>query len=253
MSDAQRARILDAMTDVVAEHGFAAATVKLVTEGAGVSSGTFYECFANLEECFAAVLDLGLAQATELLADAFAREDRWEDGVRAALASVLAFFDSEPRLARVWFVESIATGAHALEQRERIVAQLRRAWRDAAPAAVPPPANPPVPTARRARECLLLLERQPGSSNREIAAAIGVRYQSQISKLLAHLAEGGLASKRSEGAGKRNAWQLTPRGKEMARSLSGGHDAGPTNGASASVTRDTKQLIALREQRRLVC
>jgi AcrR family transcriptional regulator len=319
MTGAQRARVLDAMTEVVAEHGFAATTVKLVTERAGVSTRTFYEYFENLADCFSAILDLGLVQATELIGDAFAHEDRWQDGVRAALASVLAFFDSEPLLARAWFVESMAAGTNALEQRERIVAQLRsmivdywsqsaaeprespeplavagvmasvlglihshlvsrkptsmiellgplmglvtapyldrndaareiergaqlarallaggpacetqrvrapntgpRVTQDALLLATPRGVILRIPTARRARECLILLAAHPEASNREIASAIGVRYQSQISKLLAYLADENLVAKRSEGPGKRNAWHLTPYGERIARNI----------------------------------
>ena len=133
----QRSRIVAAMMEVVGERGFAAVSVKLVTAQAGVSSRTFYECFDSLEDCFTAVLDAGLAQATRLITDAFVEADRWEDGVLAALASVLAFFDAEPRLARVWFVESMAAGSMALERRERIITVLRsvivRPWSDLVP------------------------------------------------------------------------------------------------------------------------
>jgi AcrR family transcriptional regulator/DNA-binding transcriptional ArsR family regulator len=77
--------------------------------------------------------------------------------------------------------------------------------------------------ARRARECLLFLleqgERGSHPSNREIAVGIGVAHQSQISRLLAYLLRQGLVRKRSEGSGKRNAWRLTPRGEELARTF----------------------------------
>jgi hypothetical protein len=45
--------------------------------------------------------------------------------VRSALASVLGFLDSEPLLARMWLVESLAAGSRALERRERNLAALR--------------------------------------------------------------------------------------------------------------------------------
>lgn len=82
------------------------------------------------------------------------------------------------------------------------------------------------PSARRARECLLFLAGHPGASNREISVGIDVAHQSQISKLLAYLFQEGLAAKRSEGRGKRNAWRLTPHGQEIARALQG-DDANP--------------------------
>lgn len=73
------------------------------------------------------------------------------------------------------------------------------------------------PQSRRARECLALLAERPESSNREVAAAIGIAHQSQISRLLSGLLADDLVVKRSEGVGRRNAWRLTPRGEEIAR------------------------------------
>ena len=75
-------------------------------------------------------------------------------------------------------------------------------------------------SARRARECVLFLAEHPDSSNREVAEGIGIAHQSQISRLLTSLLQDGLASKRSQGTGKRNAWRLTPHGQELARALS---------------------------------
>lgn len=75
------------------------------------------------------------------------------------------------------------------------------------------------PNASRPRECLLFLADHPGSSNREIAVGIGVVHPPQISRLLSILARDGLLTKCSEGVGKRNAWWLTTRGKELSRTL----------------------------------
>jgi hypothetical protein len=100
----------------------------------------------------------------------------------------------------------------------------RKGSEDARPDAVGRDASVPAglgnPSARRARECLLFLAEHPGSSNREVAAGIGVAHQSQISKLLCHLVGEGLVIKRSEGVGKRNEWRLTPHGGQIARALS---------------------------------
>lgn len=307
----QHARILQAMVEVVAEYGFADVTVRLVTARAGVSSRTFYECFEDLEDCFSAVLDIGLERPMALIERAFASEEDWQDGIRAALASLLVFFDSEPLLTRIWFKEMMAAGSWVLERRERHIAilssmivdrsvssvserpdavvvmgvmasvlgviqahvvteepgpliellgplmgliathyldargverevergaQLARkiqaedpGWASARAAGrdtelgmrrgVTLPAILETPGARRARECVLFLADHPESSNRELATGIGVVHQSQISRLLAYLAGESLVVKRSEGAGKRNAWRLTPRGEEMARAL----------------------------------
>lgn len=77
------------------------------------------------------------------------------------------------------------------------------------------------PNARRARECLIFLAQHPGASNRELATGIGVTHQPQISRLLSRLLGENLVSKRSQGAGKRNAWRLSARGEDVLRMLPG--------------------------------
>lgn len=200
------------MVEVVAERGFARATVKSVTARAGVSSRTFYERFDGLEDCFAAVIDLGVERARGLIMEAFAREDDWRDGVRAALASLLVFFDSEPLLARA--IKAADPGSAPAR------AAVKRAAAQDAVLSAAPPAMLDAPGGRRARECMLFLAEHRDSSNREIAVGIGIVHPPQISRLLADLLEKGLVVKRSEGAGKRNAWRLTPRGEEIARAPS---------------------------------
>jgi hypothetical protein len=63
-------------------------------------------------------------------------------GVRSALASLLVLLDSEPRLARVWLVESLAAGPRALECRERnmraMLAVIVDHWPAADAASIPP-------------------------------------------------------------------------------------------------------------------
>jgi AcrR family transcriptional regulator len=80
-----------------------------------------------------------------------------------------------------------------------------------------PPAATLSPRACRARQCLAFIAERPESSNREIAAGIGVTHQSQISRLLRGLADNALISNRSHGPGKRNVWKLTALGDAVAR------------------------------------
>jgi AcrR family transcriptional regulator len=149
--ESQRRRVLDAMTSLAGEQGYAAASVALVIKRARVSRRTFYELFDSIEDCFACVLDEGLQRTGSLIAEAFKREGSWEDGVRAALTDLLVFFDSEPLLARVWLIEAVAAGSWAFERRERNVAVLRALIVDhwippdrLAPASPPPDSLPVV-------------------------------------------------------------------------------------------------------------
>jgi AcrR family transcriptional regulator len=122
----QRAWILEAMVSICCERGFANTSVTALCSRARVSRRAFYEVFDNREECFLAVIDEGYRQVGMLISDALDGAECWQDGVRAALAGLLSFFDSEPGLTRLWFVESLSAGAWALERRERNVAALTR-------------------------------------------------------------------------------------------------------------------------------
>jgi AcrR family transcriptional regulator len=121
----QRERILDAVVDVVAERGMAGASVGLVIARAQVSRRAFYECFASLEDATVAVMDGALAQLSALASQALAAEENWRDGMRSALAAVLAFFDAQPTLARVCVVEALGGGPVVLARREYIVSAFR--------------------------------------------------------------------------------------------------------------------------------
>ena len=48
---AQRERLIKAMIELAAQHGYREVTIAGVSSRAGVSSATFYEQFANKEAC----------------------------------------------------------------------------------------------------------------------------------------------------------------------------------------------------------
>jgi AcrR family transcriptional regulator len=130
----QRARILSAMVEVAAEHGFLGAAIGLVVKRAGVSRRTFYDLFEGREDCFHAAFDWGVEQASARMGEAYARESSWRGGVRAALASLLVFLDAEPQLARVCVVEALGAGPLVLQRRARVMQQLADALDVGAPA-----------------------------------------------------------------------------------------------------------------------
>ena len=72
--EAQRVRMLAAMVQAVAEKGYARVAVADVIERAGVSRKTFYEQFANKEDCFLAAYD---ATVDDLLATIDASASRY--------------------------------------------------------------------------------------------------------------------------------------------------------------------------------
>jgi AcrR family transcriptional regulator len=120
----QRARILAAMGQVVAEEGLGAATVASVVARAGVSRRTFYELFADREECFLAAFDHAIALATQAVLPAYGQAQGWREQMRAGLTALLVFLDEEPALGALCVVQSLGAGPVALERRQQIVAAL---------------------------------------------------------------------------------------------------------------------------------
>jgi AcrR family transcriptional regulator len=133
--------MLAAAVDAVDEVGYAGMTVAQVIGRARVSRKTFYDVFADREDCFLAAFDQALDQGRRLLVGAYAAEDSWSEGVRSALSALLAQMDEEPALTRLVVVEALAAGERVLERRAEAFAQLARAVDQGrqAPGALDPP------------------------------------------------------------------------------------------------------------------
>lgn len=120
----QRARILAAMFDVAAEQGAANVSVAHVVERSGVSRRTFYETFADREDCFLAAFEDALAFASQRVLPAYQAEVKWRERIRAGLISLLSFLDEQPVIARLLIVESLSGGPKTLERRDRVLARV---------------------------------------------------------------------------------------------------------------------------------
>src|SRR5919107_4779722 len=74
----QRAKLLEAMVQVVAEKGYAAATVADAVRVAKVSRGTLYELFDSKQACLAEAYRLGVEVLDERVGQAVAEAgDDW--------------------------------------------------------------------------------------------------------------------------------------------------------------------------------
>jgi AcrR family transcriptional regulator len=118
----QRLRLLTAMTDAVAEKGFAKTVVADVVARSGVSRATFYTMFRDKEDCFQAAYEMNAALVAEVL-EAGLEEMRNDarSGPLEKLERVLGLYidtlASAPGLARVFLVEVYAAGPQAIAQR----------------------------------------------------------------------------------------------------------------------------------------
>ena len=66
----QRGRMLEAMAEAVAEKGYTHMAVADVVSGAGVSRETFYQHFADKEDCFLAAFDLVVDAVRQTMVEA---------------------------------------------------------------------------------------------------------------------------------------------------------------------------------------
>ena len=69
----QRERLLRAAAAEFAERGYAGASSESISRRAAMSKATFYEHFANKEECMLALFDLAQAVVTDAMATAARR------------------------------------------------------------------------------------------------------------------------------------------------------------------------------------
>src|SRR5918912_3426111 len=66
----QRRRLFEAAATVFARRGFADATAEAISREAGMSKATFYEHFANKEECILALFDEAATNLIRAMAEA---------------------------------------------------------------------------------------------------------------------------------------------------------------------------------------
>ena len=108
----QRARIHGAMVEAVAESGYERTSVKQVIGLAGVSRRSFYEQFANKEECFLATFDLIAGREIKRMRKAYlTTEGPLEERLRAVFENITAQARENPKAATLVLLETCTAGA----------------------------------------------------------------------------------------------------------------------------------------------
>jgi AcrR family transcriptional regulator len=133
--------MLAAAVEAVEEVGYARMTVAQIIARARVSRKTFYDVFADREDCFLAAFEQALEQVRARARESFEAESSWREGIRAALARLLSLMDQEPGLTRLCVVEALAAGEKVLERRAAIFEELSKVidLGRTAPGALDPP------------------------------------------------------------------------------------------------------------------
>jgi AcrR family transcriptional regulator len=121
VAESQRLRLLTAMTEAVAEKGYANTVVADVVARSGVSRATFYQLFRDKEHCFEAAYEMSAELVAQVMEAGLADLADGSAGPLERLERILDFYiDSlagAPALARVFLVEVYAAGPKAIAQR----------------------------------------------------------------------------------------------------------------------------------------
>ena len=119
----QRERLFEAAATVFTTTGYADASAESISRAAGMSKATFYEHFANKEECILALFDTAYQVLLSRIMGAIAEAGddpvaRMREGMRAFLLVI----DEYPNEAQTLLVEIIGAGPAAMQRRDEIVA-----------------------------------------------------------------------------------------------------------------------------------
>lgn len=112
----QRQRLFAAMVALSAERGYPETSVADLVELSGVSSRSFYELFADKEDCFLATMEEILSSVQTMtaaeLSGAGSIDERAERTARVLSEALVA----QPAAARLWLVEAFSAGEQARQR-----------------------------------------------------------------------------------------------------------------------------------------
>jgi AcrR family transcriptional regulator len=115
--------LLRAAATEFAQRGYAGTSSESISRRAGMSKATFYEHFANKEECMLALFDMGAELVQAAMAEA-ARNAPVGDAperVRAGTRAFLSALAEHPEFAQTLLVEIIGAGPRAAQRRDQIL------------------------------------------------------------------------------------------------------------------------------------
>ncbi|MFM8761933.1 MAG: TetR/AcrR family transcriptional regulator [Solirubrobacterales bacterium] len=125
VKDSQRGRMLRAVALAVAEKGYGETVVTDVIERAHVSRKTFYEHFADLQDCFrqahATACDTLLGEVVE--ASRTGPQEGFET-IRSGIGGYFELIAGEPEMTQAFFADAVAAGPAVARKREETMASL---------------------------------------------------------------------------------------------------------------------------------
>ena len=116
-----RDRILHGTAEVIADRGYAEATVSEIVSAARISREVFYEHFSSKQDAYLAAQQYATQQILETCTTAYFAGTTWPERVWNALSALIDLLVANPRLAQLRLVECYAAGPVAIEQSEQLV------------------------------------------------------------------------------------------------------------------------------------
>jgi len=119
----QRRRLFEAAAAEFASRGYAETTAESISRRAAMSKATFYEHFANKEECILALFDEAATEVIHQMDEAVPREEAasYREHLQAGARAFLGTLAAWPEPAQTLLVEIIGAGPRAVERRDAIL------------------------------------------------------------------------------------------------------------------------------------
>jgi AcrR family transcriptional regulator len=123
VTETPRARLIDALADVIRAKGYRETTVTDIVAGARMSRRTFYEHFADRGDCFLALFEQETQHKLELIAGAVDPAEPLEGQVERAIDAYIDGVEAEPALQQSFvrelpgLAEAGAEAVHAVTER----------------------------------------------------------------------------------------------------------------------------------------
>ena len=118
IAENHRLRILYAVAKMAEQKGYMASTVADITRFARVDGRVFYRLFADKQEAFTAVHELGFQQVMDVTSKAFFAAEGWPERSWQAGLALTGLLQENPLVANVGFVEAYAVGPSAVQRIE---------------------------------------------------------------------------------------------------------------------------------------
>ena len=115
----QRERIVRAAARVVVERGYEALSIPSISAAAGVSHGTFYECFRSKRAAFLAAFEIYSADALRFSAAAFVAAGDRPEAIGVGVRALVDYVAAHPLFAQLAFFELPTAGPSALDKADQ--------------------------------------------------------------------------------------------------------------------------------------